>query len=157
MKSKKYFPLFTNLTEKRAVVFGAGRIAGRRIATLLDFVGELVVVAPECGDAVRQLAQEKRLVYREKCYEAQDLDGADLVLAATDDEAVNTRIYETCKERNILVNVASDQKKCDFHFPGILECDGVVLGFNGAGRDHKKVREVREKIERLWKEESKKT
>ncbi|MFR4894760.1 MAG: hypothetical protein ACLUB0_00845 [Blautia hansenii] len=57
------------------------------------------------------------------------------------------------------MNTASNQQKCDFHFPGILEYEGVVLGFNGSGKDHKKVKEVREKtrkaLEQIRKEEEK--
>ena len=45
--------------------------------------------------------------------------------------------------------MASDQNKCDFHFPGILEYEGVVIGFNGSGKDHRKVREVREKTQKV--------
>lgn len=150
-KERKFFPLYTDLTEKKIVVFGAGNVASRRIQTLLSFVGEITVIAPECSDVIRELAQGKRIVYRQKSYERTELCGADLVLAATDNKAVNEEIYCACKELGILVNVASDQKKCDFHFPGILEHDGVVIGFNGAGTDHRKVKEIRQKTERQLK------
>ena len=43
---KKLFPLYTDLTQKKAVVIGGGKIAARRITSLLGFVGELVVIAP---------------------------------------------------------------------------------------------------------------
>ena len=56
----------------------------------------------------------------------------------------------------IPVNTASNQQKCDFHFPGILEYEGVVLGFNGSGKDHKKVKEVREKPGKLWNKSERK-
>lgn len=56
----------------------------------------------------------------------------------TDNHALNEEIYKICKENNILVNVASNQEKCDFHFPGILEYENVVIGFNGCGKDHKR-------------------
>lgn len=148
---KKLFPLFTDLTEQRVVVFGAGRIAQRRILTLLGFAGEIIAVAPEHTQTISALARSGEILYRCKCYGAEDLAGADLVIAATDCAAVNDEIYAECRKRGILVNVASDQKKCDFHFPGLIEYDGIVIGFNGGGRNHRKVREIREKTEELLK------
>lgn len=53
---------------------------------------------------------------------------------------MNEDIYSACKCLGILVNVASSQDKCDFHFPGLLEYEGVVLGFNGAGKPQKSKR-----------------
>lgn len=150
-REKKFFPLFTDLTEKKIVVCGAGEVASRRVETLLGFAGEIVVVAPECSEKIRKLSQENEVIYKQKNYEREDIYDADMVIAATDNEKVNEDIYSACKCLGILVNVASSQQKCDFHFPGILEYDGVVLGFNGAGKDHKKVREVRQKTERILK------
>lgn len=150
-KEKKFFPLFTDLTEKKAVVVGAGKIGTRRIKTLLSFVGSLTVVAPWAEEEIKILAGQGRLEYREKKYEREDIYDADMVIAATDDEKVNEDIYSACKCLGILVNVASNQKKCDFHFPGIIEYDGVVLGFNGAGKDHRKVKEIRQKTEQALK------
>lgn len=148
---KKFFPLFTDLTEKKAVVVGAGKIGSRRIKTLLSFVGHLTVVAPWAKEEIRKLAEENKLEYKEKMYEREDLQDADLVVAATDNEIINEDIWSACKSLGILVNVASNQKKCDFHFPGIIEYEGVVLGFNGAGKDHRKVKEVRQRTEQALK------
>ena len=83
-KEKKFFPLFVDLTEKRAVVIGAGKIAARRIKTLLPFVGSLWVVAPKAGEEILRLAGENELEYVEKAYDTEDIKEADLVIAATD-------------------------------------------------------------------------
>nr|WP_297934048.1 bifunctional precorrin-2 dehydrogenase/sirohydrochlorin ferrochelatase [uncultured Blautia sp.] len=146
-REKKLFPLFTDLTEKKAVVFGAGTIATRRVKTLLSFVGEIRVIAPKASNEILDLWEKGELVYQKKIYEREDLYDADLVLAATDDDKVNEDIYSACKCLGILVNIASDQKKCDFHFPAVIEQDGVVIGMNAGGKDHKKVKEVRQSIE----------
>ena len=148
-REKKLFPLFTDLSEKKAVVFGAGTIATRRVKTLLSFAGEIHVIAPEASAEILALAEKGKIVYQEKSYEREDLYDADLVLAATDDGKINEDIYSACKCLGILVNVASDQKKCDFHFPGILEYEDVIMGFNGCGKNHKKVRQVKEMIQEM--------
>ena len=103
--------------------------------------------APEAAEELLDLAEKGEILYRKKAYAREDLYDADMVIAATDSREVNEDIYSACKCLGIQVNVASDQNKCDFHFPGILEYDGVVMGFNGSGRDHRKVRQVREKVQ----------
>ena len=148
-KEKKFFPLFVDLTQKKAVVIGGGKIASRRIQTLLPFVREIVVVAPVCTEKIKALYENGEIIYKQKKYEITDIENADLVLAVTDNYDLNEEIYKICKEKNILVNVASNQEKCDFHFPGILEYENVVIGFNGCGKDHKKVRRVREMIQEM--------
>lgn len=146
-KEKKMFPLFVDLTEKKILVVGAGKIASRRVRTLLSFPGEITVEAPQAAEEILELAEKGEIHYRKKDYAREDLYDADMVIAATDNREVNEDIYSACKCLGIQVNVASDQNKCDFHFPGILEYDGVVMGFNGSGRDHRKVRQVREKVQ----------
>lgn len=148
MKEKKYFPLYTDLSEKKAVVLGGGKIASRRIRTLMDFVGNLVVIAPKAVEDVEKLAEEGRITWIPRKYQREDIYDADIVLAATDDAGVNSDIYSACKCMGILVNTASDQTKCDFHFPGIICHEGVTIGFNGAGKDHGKTREMRERVEK---------
>ena len=148
---KKLFPLYTDLTQKKAVVIGGGKIASRRITSLLGFVGELVVIAPLVQPEIRELAEKGELIWKQKEYRREDLYDADLALAATDDSRVNDDIYSACKCLGILVNTASDHNKCDFHFPGLICHDGVGIGFNAAGKDHKKTRQMREKVEEFLK------
>lgn len=54
---KHYFPMFVDLTDKKVVVAGAGTIAKRRIRTLVKFTDELVVVAPEVNQELKQMQQ----------------------------------------------------------------------------------------------------
>ena len=93
---KKRFPLYTDLTEKKAVVIGGGNIASRRIKSLLGFVGELIVIAPDVQPEIQELAKSGELVWKQKKYEREDLYDADLALAATDDRKVNEDIYSAC-------------------------------------------------------------
>ena len=68
---KKRFPLYTDLTEKKAVVIGGGNIASRRIKSLLGFVGELIVIAPDVQPEIQELAKSGELVWKQKKYERE--------------------------------------------------------------------------------------
>ena len=65
-KEKKMFPLFVDLTEKKILVVGAGKIASRRVKTLLPFAGEIVVEAPEAAEELLNLAEKGEILYRKK-------------------------------------------------------------------------------------------
>lgn len=142
-----FFPLFVDLSKKKVVVIGAGKIACRRIGILAEFVGQIKVVAPEINEGIKAMVVKWPIEIQKKCYDREDLYSADMVIAATDDERLNGEIYGVCKSLGILVNVVSDKNKCDFHFPGIVKTDELVVGINAGGRDHRLVRETREKIE----------
>ena len=147
---KGLFPMFVDLREKKSVVIGAGKIATRRIQTLTQFCENITVIAPEATEAVHALAADEQITWLTKAYERDDLYGADLVLAATDDPKLNDEIHSVCKCLGILVNVCSDQRKCDFQFPGIVKDEEVVIGINAAGTDHHKVKKLRECIEEAF-------
>jgi len=152
MKDPLRFPLFFDLSDKSALVVGGGRIAARRIQTLLPFVGRMTVVAPASVPEVRALADEGKLTLRERAFEPADLDGAFLVLCAANDEAVDESVWRLCRERGLLVNIASDKDKCDFYFPGIARKENVVVGVTAGGKDHRQAREVTEKIRKMLEE-----
>ncbi|MCC8066662.1 MAG: bifunctional precorrin-2 dehydrogenase/sirohydrochlorin ferrochelatase [Clostridiales bacterium] len=172
-----YFPLFLDLSQKEILVVGAGRIACRRIHTLYGFAGHIAVVAPHipeklhikslisCDhkyssrDRIKEMPVESdgyaernitRISTIERCFEEADLDGKDLVLAATDDAILNCKIHDLCHERGIPVNVCSDAGLCDFQFPSIVEAGSVVIGINAGGKNHALVKETRRQIEQLF-------
>ncbi len=133
------FPLFVDLSAKKLVVIGAGNIARRRIETLLRFAPRVTVIAPEALPELEFLAGVE---LRKKRYEPDDVLGADLVFAATNDPAVNDAVHDDCKRRGIRVNVASAKEKSDFYFPGVAVRENVVIGVTASGKDHKEAKRV---------------
>lgn len=142
-----HFPLFIDISQKNILVVGGGAVADRRVHTLLSFAGQLTVVAPECTDALRNLANTGRIRLTPRAFRPEDLIGRDIVLAATDDSALNRTIAALCRKQNIPVNASSDQSLCDFQFPSIVTNGDVVIGINASGKDHRMVKETRQAIE----------
>lgn len=128
--SKPYFPMFVDLSRRRALVVGAGKIAARRVGTLMAFCNDIAVVAPDVAPGFPDVPVLRRR------FEIGDLNGADLVLACTDDGALNAEIAGLCRARGIPVNVSSDQGLCDFFFPGVAIRGSVVAGVTAGGTDH---------------------
>lgn len=150
---KHYFPMFVDLTDKKVVVAGAGTIAKRRIRTLVKFTDELIVVAPEVNQELKQMQEEGKLTILKKHFEREDIYDAALVIAATNDNKVNQEIYTACKCLGIPVNVCADKTRCDFYFPGIAENEDFVVGISTSGREQKRTRDISGKIQDLLAQE----
>ena len=152
MGAKPFFPLFVDLSEADVLVAGAGKIALRRVQTLLDFAGRVTVVAPEACEQIEALALSGAVTLHRRGFAPSDLDGKTLALAATNDAALNGRIASLARERGIPVNVGSDRTLCDFYFPGVARRDAVVIGVTASGTDHAKAKCVTQAARKMLEE-----
>ena len=143
-----YFPLYVDLTEKNILFAGGGKIAARRVHILMRFAKHITVVAPRFEESFGELEEESQIRLVQRTFDFSDLIGRDLVFAATDDTELNRQIYEACKEQGIPVNVCSDQNLCDFQFPSVVISDDVVIGINASGKNHRRVKQVRQELEK---------
>lgn len=149
---RPYFPIFIDISEKQILIIGGGRIALRRVKTLLGFTDKIRVIAPRVTEEIEKYAEEGWIRWIRDEYCSEYLEGADIVLAATDDPVCNELVAADCRKRGILVNVSHAQELCDFYFPAIVKEDQIVVGITSSGTDHKKVRRVREVIEDTLKQ-----
>lgn len=147
-----YFPIFLNIKDRQVTVFGGGNIATRRTKILLEFGAKVQVIAPEISEELEELSTNPNLTLEYRNYRPSELQEADFVLAATDDEDVNSAIFRECRHKNILVNVSSNQEKCDFFFPGIVQEGDITVGITANGKNHKKAAETTRKIKELLQE-----
>jgi precorrin-2 dehydrogenase/sirohydrochlorin ferrochelatase len=142
-----------DLRGKRAVVVGAGAVAARKIRALLAAGVEVIAVAPHACDEVRLLAEQERLSLRLGTYEVNDLDGAFLVIAASDDEALNAAISRDATERSILVNVVDRPALCTFTLPATVRRGDLTIALATEGRCPAMARALREELEDRYGEE----
>ena len=156
MERRPYFPLFVDLSEKCILVVGAGSVAARRVQTLLPFAGHITVIAPEVHGSLAALEEAGEITLRRRPYAPEDIDTADLVLAATDDHRLNGEIAARCNGLRIPVNVCDDPQKCDFFFPGIARRDNIVIGVTASGADHKAAKALTEELRRYMGERAEK-
>lgn len=127
-----HFPMFIDLSGKKAVVVGGGKIALRRAGVLLSFGAEVTIIAPEC-EAVPQGA-----AYLKKSYAPGDLEGAAIAVAATNVREVNRQVGLDARALGIPVTVADRQEECTFFFPAVCMGEGLVAGVVSDGSDHHK-------------------
>ncbi len=156
MKKNTRFPLFIDLKDKPVIVFGGGKIATRRVETLLDFKARVIVVAPEVSERISQLEETDariQIIYAEfdDWNNAGGFDNGQplFVLACTNDSGVNGIIAKYARAYGIMTNVCDDASNCDFYFPAIVRDDEFVMGITGDGIRHSKVKEFAEKLRKF--------
>lgn len=149
------FPVFIDLNGKTVAVIGGGTIATRRVQRLLIFGAEVFVIAPEVSAELRALDGEKLTWLKGSYNEQQNLKywfdkrkEPVLVFAATNSPDANEAVRQECMARSIPANIASNQKMCDFFFPGVVIQDEVVVGLTACGKDHAKAKHVSETLHR---------
>ena len=98
-------PLLLDFKNFPCLIIGAGPIAARKAKALLSVGARLTIVAPECSPAMQMLLKDHEMTVHERCYEVSDLTGQRLVIAATDNESLNTEIAADAKHRSLFVNV----------------------------------------------------
>jgi len=127
------FPANLLVSGRRCVVVGAGRVAQRKVASLLDAGAEVVVVAPVATQDLRDWAATGRLDWRAAEFSPEDLDDAWLAFAATPFPAVNQAVLDAGDARKVWVNAADDPAHCSFTLMSLVRRGDltVAIGTNG--------------------------
>ncbi len=145
-----YYPAFLNLTGRRCVVIGAGEVAERKVATLLQAGALVTVVSPDGTAEIAHRAQVGEVTWRRRPYQAGDLRDAWLAIAATDDASVNRAIAREAEERHVLLNVIDVPSLCGFIAPSIVQRGDLTIAISTAGKSPAMARRVRREVERLF-------
>lgn len=144
-----YLPIFAELKEKPVLVVGGGDIASRKIELLRRAGAKVLIAARELCPELQALADEQQLTWLAKEFDEAQLDHVFLVIAATDDSALNARVFDAANQRYRLVNVVDDQPKCTFIFPSIVDRSPLVVAISSSGTAPVLARMLREKLEAL--------
>src|SRR5690606_18480407 len=144
-----YLPVFLQVQGQRCVLVGAGEVASRKAALLARTGALLVVVAPQIHEQIRELVQRHGGEIHQREFVDTDLEGAALVIAATNDHNVNRHVSGLARSRNIPVNVVDNPDLCSFIVPAIVDRSPVVVAISTEGSSPVFARQLKEKIEVL--------
>ena len=147
-----YLPLFLQLRSQPVVVVGGGRIALRKVDLLRRSGARITVVAPELRPELDQLARRGELHYIAAKFVEAHVEGATLVVAATNDPDVNVAVSEAARARKIPVNVVDTPALSTFIFPAIVDRSPIIVATSSGGESPVLARRVREQIEALLPE-----
>jgi precorrin-2 dehydrogenase / sirohydrochlorin ferrochelatase len=146
------YPIFLNLKNQPVVVIGAGKVALRKIRTLLEAGALMRIISPVCLPSIQGLAKAGKVKFRQRAYRDGDLAGAILVIAATDDEQVNRQVCADAKRRRVLVNCITPPAAGNFIVPAIIESGGLTIAISTGGASPALAKQIRRELEDLLRD-----
>lgn len=140
-------PIFLRLERRPCLVVGAGSVALAKIDSLRRAGAAITVVAPHAAPQFFELVENGDVTWRQRRFAPSDLDGSFLVIAATNDPAVNHAVYEEALRRNILCNAVDDPPNCDFYFGSVVARGDLQIAISTAGESPALAQRLRREID----------
>jgi len=149
VSERTYYPVMLDITGRRCLVVGGGEVAARKVEALLACGARPTVVAPEVTGALAGLAAAGAIEIQRRAYQPGDLEGAFLVIAASDDPDVNAAAYREASSRGILVNVVDNPAQCTFLVPSVVRRGRITVAISTSGASPALAAHLRRELEQV--------
>lgn len=153
MKSEKkggqkmgFFSAMIKLEGKLCLVVGAGVVAERKIRKLLQAGAKIKVISPQATKGIRGWASENVIEWDERQFQKDDVEGATLVVAATNVAAVNMHVFQAIQSHQ-WINMVDRPDLSTFIFPAVLERGGLHLSVSTTGGYPGLAKKIRQQLE----------
>jgi precorrin-2 dehydrogenase/sirohydrochlorin ferrochelatase len=151
MKQNELYPIFLKVSELEVLVIGGGNVGLEKLTFLLKSSpnAKITVVAINFLPELIALAKKHNVDIIETAYDIYFLNGKHIVIATTNNSAVNIRVYQDCKQRNILINVADNPLFCDFYMGGIITKGNIKIAISTNGKSPTLAKRLRQFFEEV--------
>jgi precorrin-2 dehydrogenase/sirohydrochlorin ferrochelatase len=147
----RLFPMFVKLEGRRVLVVGAGTVGEAKIESLLATGASVRVVAPKATPHVREWARDGRIEWEAREYRRRPiLQGAFLVIAATNSPALHDEIYAEARSRGVLCNAVDEPERCDFYFPAVVRRGELQIAISTGGLSPALAQRLRKELEQQF-------
>ena len=149
--ANKFFPVSIDLNNKNVLVIGAGKIALRKIETLLNYNCNINVITKEIlEEKFLELEKNNKIkIFKNQEFKEKFLENIFLVITANDNEILNKEISQLCMSKNILVNNVTSKDDMNVRFMSIYEKDDIQIAISANGNPKKAV-EIKNKIKDIF-------
>lgn len=142
-----YFPVFLNLEGKLCVVIGGGKVGERKVLSLLQAKAFVKLISPEATPVLQKLAEEGQILWEKRIYQPGDLEGAWLVVAATNDPSTQRSIYDEANAKRVFCNMVDVPEFCSFIVPSVVKRGSLTIAISTSGASPAVARRIRESLE----------
>jgi precorrin-2 dehydrogenase/sirohydrochlorin ferrochelatase len=146
----RYYPIGLDILDRRCLVVGGGEVGQRKAERLLECGARVTVVGRELTPGLEGLVREGRIGHIAADYAEDHLEGAFLVIGATDDRAVNDRIFRDARRRRVLANIVDAPGRCDFILPALCRQGELVITVATGGRSPALAKKLRQELEERY-------
>ncbi|EKN71547.1 siroheme synthase [Neobacillus bataviensis LMG 21833] len=140
------YPIMLRLEGKKVVVIGGGKVAERKVSGLLVSGAKVVVISPEATEELQRLSKSGKMEWMQQSFCVDDLKGAFMVFAATNDKTVNQLIKDST-EPHQLVMMVDDPDGSDFHLPSVVQRGHLSIAVSTGGASPTLAKKIRAQLE----------
>jgi len=144
----KYYPVCLDVSGRRCVIIGGGEVSERKARRLMDCGAEVLVVSESLSPALQALKADGRLSHIRAEYSRELIDGAFLVIGATDSAEVNEAVSRDAKKQGILVNIVDDPGRCNFILPSLYRRGDLLIAITTGGKSPALAKRLRKEMSR---------
>lgn len=141
-----YYPVFLQLEEKTALVVGGGKVAERKVEGLLRCGASVNMVSKVLTERLRLLVDSGEVRFLGEEMREEFLDDAFIVIAATDDKELNSRVSEKARKRGLLVNAVDQPADCNFILPSIVRRGDLSIAISTSGKSPALAKRIRKEL-----------
>jgi precorrin-2 dehydrogenase/sirohydrochlorin ferrochelatase len=145
-----YYPAFLDLNGKKVLIVGGGAVAQRKVETLLEYGASVFVAAKTLSPGLKGYEEEGRIRFLGEEFREEQMEGAILVIAATDDRDLNRQVSLSARKKGILVNAVDQPSDCSFIVPSILRRGELVIAVSTSGKSPALAKRLREELEKRF-------
>ncbi|SHE48164.1 precorrin-2 dehydrogenase / sirohydrochlorin ferrochelatase [Seinonella peptonophila] len=149
----KMYPMMISLTDRNCLVVGGGRVAERKVHSLIESGARVKIVSPTITESLKQQVKKGNLQWEQRLYHSNDGQDAFLVIAATDWPHVNKTVYEDAIKRNQWINVVDQPELCNFTVPSVMRQGKLTIAISTQGASPMFSKRIRQDLEQQYGDE----
>lgn len=147
-----HYPIALRLQGQPCLVVGGGKVAYRKVMTLIDCGGKVRLVSPKLISELAELVEAGRIEFAQREFLEKDLEQIFLVIGATDDREVNSRIGELARRHNLLTNIVDQPLDCNFIIPAIHRVGSLCIGVTTDGKSPALAGKIRRQLSETYRD-----
>ncbi|MEE9614509.1 MAG: bifunctional precorrin-2 dehydrogenase/sirohydrochlorin ferrochelatase [Thermodesulfobacteriota bacterium] len=143
-----YYPIFLDIEKKTCLVVGGGAVAERKVLSLLFSGARVAVISPQLTKKLKSLVKTGKIRHTARRYCVGDIEGAFLVVSATDSEEINKAVSKEARKAGTLLNVVDRPELCNFIVPSVVERGSLLVAISTSGKSPYLAKALRKTLER---------
>jgi precorrin-2 dehydrogenase len=145
-----YYPMMMNISGRRCVVVGGGKVAERKVASLLEAGAMVVLVSPAMTPLLSSMVKSGMIEHVSRRYRKGDLKRAFLCVVATNDRRLQERIWKEAEDQGVLANIVDSDEDCDFLVPSYFRRGDLVVSISTSGKSPALAKRIRKDLEEQY-------
>jgi precorrin-2 dehydrogenase/sirohydrochlorin ferrochelatase len=147
------YPISLNISGKLCVVVGGGKVAERKVLSLLRAHAVVRVISPQLTAVLAEQVAINAVQWQDRGYQSGDIENALLAFAATNNRQVQAAVVQDAQQAGILINVIDAPENCNFQVPALVRRGDLHIAVSTNGTSPALAAKIRQELDRKYGDE----